>query len=573
MIKEICIKSVRRFSKLDTLTICFLICLGVFVYKIIIDMPNFNIFWFIAFIVIIFAILIFDMLKQNNNNKKEDKKLFGNDYENKFHTNIEALKSMIVPLIDTYCKIAIVLFVLLAFPITTGVIKIFITSQLDQEIYVKGINDWGSLGDYIGGVFGTIFTFLTFVITLYMLSSQQKQIKMAREEFRQQQFETTTFANKLNDIKEHISKIEKDNKVTKQFYQLLQMTFKEIQEYSNDKIIIKKHADMLKMSLTDDILIKIFQDKNIPNDSKKDNDDLFVNIRNIINKYALFRNLKLSCNQYDNDCYKKYKISAFENNIELMTYRISLETNAEELDKDEYVENLNVLVRQAVAANPNIYEKTLTFLSIDKSKEVRQAVASNLNTPKNILTQLATNDLSDEVRICALGNSNIDKKLLERELKDKYYEIDEHNIEKMAKIIFNNSQIYNDNTKFNKYMMKIISYLEKKYDNEEYDLRNDKKEKIFKYFEKELNDNIYKNIISLSIDNILNYKCPHTCYLIIQNNNIINKIYSYDNNIWQIISNNIIDKIKNQESTARITSVFKEHEKELIKFISQLKNK
>lgn len=570
MIEKIRIKCVRKFSKLDPLKICFLVCMFIFVpITIVKHILNNNDFGYVVLIPIFFLFATIETIKQNNNYKKEGKELFGNTYENKFNSNIEALKSIIISAFTPFIILVTFFFIFWIISQTTEII----TPKFDQVANQNKIENWGEFGDYIGGVFGTILTFLTFAITLLMLSSQQKQIKMARQEFRQQQFETTTFANKLNDIKEHISKIEKDNKVTKQFYQLLQMTFKEIQEYSNDKIIIKKHADMLKMSLTDDILIKIFQDKNIPNDSKKDNDDLFVNIRNIINKYALFRNLKLPCNQYNNDCYKKYKISAFENNIELMTYRISLETNAEELDKDEYVENPNVLVRQAVAANPNTHEKTLTFLSIDKSKEVRQAVASNPNTPKNILTQLATNDLSDEVRICALGNSNIDKKLLERELKDKYYEIDEHNIEKMAKIIFNNSQIYNDNTKFNKYMMKIISYLEKKYDNEEYDLRNDKKEKIFKYFEKELNDNIYKNIISLSIDNILNYKCPHTCYHIIKNNTIIQKIYSYDNNIWQIISNNIIDKIKNQESTARITSVFKEHEKELRKFISQLKNK
>ncbi|MBQ9683562.1 MAG: hypothetical protein IJV35_09895 [Neisseriaceae bacterium] len=106
-----------------------------------------------------------------------------------------------------------------------------------------------------------------------------------------------------------------------------------------------------------------------------------------------------------------------------------------------------------------------------------------------------------------------------------------------------------------------------------------KKEKIFKYFEKELNDNIYKNIISLSIDNILNSQYPLTCYLIIQNNNIISKIHPYDNNIWQIISNNIniIEKMReNQKSTkeqfkAKITSVFKQHEDKLKVFLSQLK--
>lgn len=577
IIEEIQIKCARRLSKFDILQKCFLACIFIFApITIVKHILNNNDFGYVVLIPIFFVFATIETIKQNNNYKKEGKELFGNDYKNKFNTNIEVLKSIIIPLIYPYYVIAILLLVLFAYPLTRKIIEIFITSQLDQKIYINEINNWGEFGDYIGGVFGTLLTLFTFTITLYMLYSQQKQIKMAREEFRQQQFETTTFANLLKEIKEHINKIGKDNEVTKQFYQLLQMIFREIHEYSNNKITIKKNIDMLKTYLSKDILIKIFRDKNIPNDSKEDNDDLFVNIRNIINKYALFQNLNLSCDQSDNDCYKKYKISAFENNIELMTYRISLETNAEELDKDEYVENPNVLVRQAVAANPNTHEKTLTFLSIDKSKEVRQAVASNPNTPKNILTQLATNDLSDEVRICALGNNNIDKQLLERELKDKYYEIDEHNIEKMAKIIFNNSQIYNDNTKFNKYMMKIISYLEKKYDNEEYDLRNEKKEKIFEYFEKKLNNSIFKNIIHLSVDNILNYICPHTCYLIIKNKTIKDKIiYLYDNNIWEMM-NNIINEIDNQKNIKeqyklQITSVFKQHEEKLKIFLSQLK--
>ncbi|MBQ9683563.1 MAG: hypothetical protein IJV35_09900 [Neisseriaceae bacterium] len=475
-IEEIEIKCRRKFSKLDTFKICCLVCMIIFApITIVQHFLNNNNFGYMVLIPIFFLFATVETIKQNNNHKKEEKELFGNDYENKFNTNIEVLKSILISAFTPSILFATFLFIVW---LTSQIIDI-ITPKFEQAVNQNNITNWGEFGDYIGGVFGTLLTLCTFAITLYMLSSQQKQIKIAREEFKQQLFETTTFANKLNNIQKHINEIGKDNEVTKQFYQLLQMTFREIHDYSNNKIIIKKHADLLKMSLSDDILIKIFQDKNIPNDSKKDNDDLFVNIRNIINKYALFRNLNLSCNQSDNDCYEKYKISAFENNIELMTYRISLETNAEELDKDEYVENSNVAVRQAVATNSNTHEKTLTFLSIDKSKEVRQVVASNPNTPENILTQLATNDLSDEVRICALGNSNIDKKLLERELKDKYYKTDEHNIEKMAYIIFNNSQIYNDDIKFNKYMIKIISYLEKKHDNEEYDLRNEKKRKNF----------------------------------------------------------------------------------------------
>lgn len=423
IIEEIQIKCARRLSKFDILQKCFLACIFIFApITIVKHILNNNDFGYVVLIPIFFVFATIETIKQNNNYKKEGKELFGNDYKNKFNTNIEVLKSIIIPLIYPYYVIAILLLVLFAYPLTRKIIEIFITSQLDQKIYINEINNWGEFGDYIGGVFGILLTLFTFAITLYMLYSQQKQIKMAREEFRQQQFETTTFANLLKEIKEHINKIGKDNEVTKQFYQLLQMIFREIHEYSNNKITIKKNIDMLKTYLSKDILIKIFRDKNIPNDSKKDNDDLFVNIRNIINKYALFQNLNLSCNQSDNNCYKKYKISAFENNIELMTYRISLEPNAEELDKDEYVEHSNVAVRQAVAANPNTLEKTLNFLSIDNSKEVRQKVASNKKSTEKILKILA-NDKEYSVRLSVATNKNLPNELMIKLAEDENIEV------------------------------------------------------------------------------------------------------------------------------------------------------
>lgn len=576
-------KLLRRFLQLDKLTQCFLIGVLIIIFIVFpfafilnkISLLN------VSIIIIVLIFVIPATIKQNNDDKKEERNLFGSDYENKFNNNIELLKSIIIPLIS---PAFIFIFFISVFFFTHKIVN-SISPMYEQVSNENEIGTWGSFGSYIGGIFGTIITFLTLAATLKMLSLQKEQIDNAREEFKQKQFETTTFTNLLKEIKEQIKIMEKDEKINKQFYQLLQMIFREIHEYSNkDKVIRKKYVDMLKRCITNDCLIKIFLDTAIPTTKNKDNANIYVNIRNIINKYALFQDLELTIDKSDNVYYEKYQISAFTGNNELMPYRVSLETNTKELDN--YANHANVSIRQAVASNSNTNDKTLKFLSEDDDTQVRQAVASNPKTPKNILTQLATNDLSDEVRFYALGNSNISVQLLEDELKDKYYKTDEHNIEKMAYIIFNNSQIYNDDIKFNKYMIKIISYLEKKHDNEEYDLRNEKKEKIFKYFEKELNDNIYKNIISLSIDNILNSQYPLTCYLIIQNNNIINKIhsydnniYSYDNNIHQIISNNIniIEKMReNQKSTkeqfkAKITSVFKQHEDKLKVFLSQLK--
>ena len=567
-------KLLRRFLQFDTLTQCFLICALIIIFIVfpVAFILNKASLLNVSIIIVVLIFAIPATIKQNNDDKKEERDLFGNDYENKFNNNIELLKSIIIPLIaPTVIFIFFISVLLLIYKIFNSILPMY-----KQAVGENKIEIWGNFGSYIGGIYGTLITLLTFAVTLSMLYYQKKQINNTREEFKQKQFETTTFTNLLKEIKEQIKIMEKDEKINKQFYQLLQMIFREIHEYSNkDKVIRKKYVDMLKACITDS-LVKIFRDTNIPTTENKDNTNIYVNIRNIINKYALFQDLELTIDKSDNVYYKKYQISAFTGNNELMPYRVSLETNTKELDN--YANHANVSIRQAVASNSNTNDKTLKFLSEDDDTQVRQAVASNPKTPKNILTQLATNDLSDEVRFYALGNSNISVQLLEDELKDKYYKTDEHNIEKMAYIIFNNSQIYNDDIKFNKYMIKIISYLEKKHDNEEYDLRNEKKEKIFKYFEKELNDNIYKNIISLSIDNILNSQYPLTCYLIIQNNNIISKIHPYDN-IWQIISNNIniIEKMReNQKSTkeqfkAKITSVFKQHEDKLKVFLSQLK--
>ncbi|MBR7002310.1 MAG: hypothetical protein IKI11_06605, partial [Neisseriaceae bacterium] len=456
-------KLLRRFLQFDTLTQCFLICALIIIFIVfpVAFILNKASLLNVSIIIVVLIFAIPATIKQNNDDKKEERDLFGNDYENKFNNNIELLKSIIIPLIaPTVIFIFFISVLLLIYKIFNSILPMY-----KQAVGENKIEIWGNFGSYIGGIYGTLITLLTFAVTLSMLYYQKKQINNTREEFKQKQFETTTFTNLLKEIKEQIKIMEKDEKINKQFYQLLQMIFREIHEYSNkDKVIRKKYVDMLKACITDS-LVKIFRDTNIPTTENKDNTNIYVNIRNIINKYALFQDLELTIDKSDNVYYKKYQISAFTGNNELMPYRVSLETNTKELDN--YANHANVSIRQAVASNSNTNDKTLKFLSEDDDTQVRQAVASNPKTPKNILTQLATNDLSDEVRFYALGNSNISVQLLEDELKDKYYKTDEHNIEKMAYIIFNNSQIYNDDIKFNKYMIKIISYLEKKHDNEE----------------------------------------------------------------------------------------------------------
>ena len=170
MIEKIRIKCVRKFSKLDTLKICFLVCMFIFVpITIVKHILNNNDFGYVVLIPIFFLFATIETIKQNNNYKKEGKELFGNTYENKFNSNIEALKSIIISAFTPFIILVTFFFIFWIISQTTEII----TPKFDQVANQNKIENWGEFGDYIGGVFGTILTFLTFAITLLMLSSQQ----------------------------------------------------------------------------------------------------------------------------------------------------------------------------------------------------------------------------------------------------------------------------------------------------------------------------------------------------------------------------------------------------------------
>lgn len=423
---------------------------------------------------------------------------------------------------------------------------------------------WGTFGDYIGGIVGTVIAFLVFIATREIINLQKQELKETREELKksrnaqelqatllQQQYFDNTFFSWLKRLKEQVdlsdekiqltaNGISKTEEVGTKFYPILSRMYNNLNKSTLDNENKKEYSNIIRSYLTPKVLKFILID------------DCDKEIKNIIKQYALLKNLEHNtryCEKEYEKYFLNYKISAFEGHRMFMPYRISLEKNPEELAK--------------YAEYPDI--------------KVRQKVAANKNTPENVLDKLATNDKSNEVRISALGNSHISTQILEKELQNKYNEINDNNIKEIIYIIFNNSQIYDDNTKFNQYAIKIIEYLADKSDKKE----DDKQQILYRYFDKEEHKNIFKKFVILSIDNILNNKYQLVCYYILE---------YFDDHSIKIITNNIeniknikkimfkefneIDRLSKQpqrdECKTKITSVFKEHETELREFISQL---
>lgn len=163
---------------------------------------------------------------------------------------------------------------------------------------------------------------------------------------------------------------------------------------------IQRYADILKTYLHNDILEKMICEENMKYEyHKNDSNNLYFNIKNIIEDYSLFQYLKLDFNAHStlnnglniitklsNDEINKgkiliFKISAFYGNKDILPIRISLERNSNELKK--YSRDTEKIVRQAVAKNPNTPQKTLVLLSKDIEEEVRQAAINTINLLKS----------------------------------------------------------------------------------------------------------------------------------------------------------------------------------------------
>lgn len=242
------------------------------------------------------------------------------------------------------------------------------------------------------------------------------------------------FNDNLSLLKEKIN----NNEIgTPQFYLSLENTCQSIKKDKN-------HINELKIILNDKCLLTIFKNDDILNCNKENSNSLYKKIKFFIEEYSLFQNLQSPKNK---NC-KKYKISAFLGNNELMPYRISLETNPKELikyiggdtdtesrkevalnkhtdiDTLEYLsEDISKEVRYAVAHNEKSTEKILEVLATDKECSVREAVASNeAKTTQKILKILA-NDKEYSVRLSVATNKNLPNELMIKLAEDKNIEV------------------------------------------------------------------------------------------------------------------------------------------------------
>ena len=309
------------------------------------------------------------------------------------------------------------------------------------ELYlIADDKSYNNFGDYFGGVLNPILAFISFIAILWTVALQRKSIdvqskelkltnkeleltknelagsRKAQEEhtklFEQQQFETTFF-NMLELLSKYsepeISNIEKSNNqaiIHKnwkiQYHLMLFSLLNHIKQYTssenkNDK---NKYADIVKANLNGEAFISIvvIYEQFINNQNQMYYP--YQELKNMIEQYELFDFIKkdviknrlkvenkkniLGQPLYDkryNNILKFFKLSAFENNYDLLADRIELEDNSDELKK--YAVNQNKRVRLAVAKNKKTPIEILEQLSQDSEEKVRQAAVDTINSLKS----------------------------------------------------------------------------------------------------------------------------------------------------------------------------------------------
>lgn len=87
----------------------------------------------------------------------------------------------------------------LAIVLAVGAYALTVGMAAGYDISNDG-NDWAAFGDYVGGVLGTIFGALAFIVVLWTLLLQQHQIAQLKEQdkFRELQSSLATLANGLD---------------------------------------------------------------------------------------------------------------------------------------------------------------------------------------------------------------------------------------------------------------------------------------------------------------------------------------------------------------------------------------
>jgi hypothetical protein len=172
-----------------------------------------------------------------------------------------------------------------------GKFEFFCTNSQGSEYY----QIYGVLGDYVGGILGTIIGFITLILVYLTYTSQKDELKLQSQLIAQQQFESTFF-NMLNvhrelknslelNIIKRICRINTSKETTE---------FKEIKkEYYNDftnKIDVSdyKGIDVFKLIKLDfESLYESFKEL-------KDNDSAVDGVLNIHIRSNLFKNRSVS---------------------------------------------------------------------------------------------------------------------------------------------------------------------------------------------------------------------------------------------------------------------------------------
>lgn len=220
-------------------------------------------------------------------------------------------------------------------------------------------DNWGTFGDYFGGIIGTIFAFGAFMLMKETLKVQKdelnaatKQFEKQTEIFNQQQFETTFF--KLLDT---VSQYKNDENLM-QLYLSLNMVYRQLDDYCEKNydnkdeeyfVIMNKYNDIIKSNLDNSILSNIFNDFNIHN--CPNNLEIYNKIKNTIEQKGLFEFLKPKMYESQQDqlplefprsvnrIFMEYRLSAFVNNNNMIPAKIKYDYTLSEQELKEYIEN------------------------------------------------------------------------------------------------------------------------------------------------------------------------------------------------------------------------------------------
>ncbi|MBQ9258461.1 MAG: hypothetical protein IJ187_01230 [Neisseriaceae bacterium] len=244
----------------------------------------------------------------------------------------------------------IILFVFLGF---IALFSILIYFPILNSIIVNGeAGEWGTFGDYFGGIVGTILAFGAFMLMKETLEVQKKEFNNQLKIFNQEQFETTFF--KLLDT---LNKYKNDENLM-QLYLSLNMVYRQLYDYceknynNKDKeyfVLMNKYNDIIKSNLDNDTLSNIFNDLNIHN--CPNNLEIYNKIKNTIEQKGLFEFLKPKMYERQQDVlplefpcpenriFMEYRLSAFVNNNHMIPVKIKYDYTLSEQELKEYIEN------------------------------------------------------------------------------------------------------------------------------------------------------------------------------------------------------------------------------------------